>query len=104
MVQKSLKKDAKKTVKVQAANRHGRGSTTKKGKFQVVAKSKSAISDAKLKTAITRQINENLIGETAAKAVQSGSTLKTVRAPILPKPEKGGKKRKQSSLPAHKTQ
>lgn len=109
MVQKALYKSGKKP-KTSTHKGAGLGAkekrvvkVTTRGRRFVKAKAADAAKHERLNHAISCQINGEIEKSTASQAYGHGSSLKVVKAEKPAKPEPP-KRRKASSLPAHKTQ
>ncbi|KAG2432432.1 hypothetical protein HYH02_013002 [Chlamydomonas schloesseri] len=88
MPQKPLKANKKIDKKKEAANKHGKGSITRKGKFDKPPKKGKALEEYKDAVEVTKAINKRNEGSLAGRAESAGGKLKVLKAPppaLLPK-------------------
>lgn len=86
----------KKTVqqKKQAANRHGKGAVTKKGKLQKVPKKATLVKQYNEEKELTKMINARNEGTAAGMAAKGGGKLNVVKPPVLASANEKSKKGK----------
>ncbi|KXZ41952.1 hypothetical protein GPECTOR_236g556 [Gonium pectorale] len=101
MPQKPLKANKKIDKKKEAANRHGKGAVTRKGKFEKPPKKGKALEAFKEEKDLSKAINKRNESNVAGLAEQKGGKLKTIKGPppvLAPKDKQ--KKDKQKGAPS----